>query len=276
MTTTRLPSIVPKITLGSSGRNPAPLPVWGYRIHAWLVTTVAVWSMAVVNAADEATAKPDPPEKQPSSLHKRANERLEIDGTPALPQKEDTLDRVAKGMRLASDRLDGGQTDEQTTKIQQQVIRDLEEIIKQLQSPPNGGGGGGGGGGSGSGGGGGGGDSSASGGSSRKKKSGHRGGTRLPSEGTPDQPSRNGDAEQGGKERKDAEGSQERHDAERQMRAEAARKKKLEMDVWGHLPPHLREQLLNTYGERMLPKYENLVKKFYESLSEHKQTTPRR
>jgi hypothetical protein len=60
------------------------------------------------------------------------------------------------------------------------------------------------------------------------------------------------------------------------MRAEAARKKKLEMDVWGHLPPHLREQLLNTYGERMLPKYENLVKKFYESLSEQKQTTPRR
>ena len=58
--------------------------------------------------------------------------------------------------------------------------------------------------------------------------------------------------------------------------AEAARKKKLEIDVWGHLPPHLRDQLLNTYGERMLPKYEQLVKQFYEALSEQNEAKPRR
>ena len=39
------------------------------------------------------------------------------------------------------------------------------------------------------------------------------------------------------------------------------------MDIWGHLPPHVREELLNTYGEKMLPKYEHLVKQFYEALS---------
>jgi acyl-CoA reductase-like NAD-dependent aldehyde dehydrogenase len=55
---------------------------------------------------------------------------------------------------------------------------------------------------------------------------------------------------------------QDRKEAE-----EAARRRKLEMDVWGHLPPHVREELLNTYGERMLPKYEHLVKRFYEALS---------
>jgi hypothetical protein len=39
------------------------------------------------------------------------------------------------------------------------------------------------------------------------------------------------------------------------------------MDIWGHLPPQLREELLSTYGDRMLPKYEQLVNQFYEALS---------
>ena len=54
---------------------------------------------------------------------------------------------------------------------------------------------------------------------------------------------------------------------DRKAAEEAARRRKLEMDVWGHLPLHVREELLNTYGERMLPKYEHLVKQFYEALS---------
>jgi len=83
-------------------------------------------------------------------------------------------------------------------------------------------------------------------------------------------------SQSGGQEKKVAEGSEERSESERKAAEEAARKKKLEMDVWGHLPPHLRDQLLNTYGERMLPKYQHLVKQFYEALSEQADTAPRR
>ena len=43
---------------------------------------------------------------------------------------------------------------------------------------------------------------------------------------------------------------------------------KLTKDVWGHLPPHLREQLLNVYSEKYLPKYEELVRQYYEALAE--------
>jgi len=53
-------------------------------------------------------------------------------------------------------------------------------------------------------------------------------------------------SQSGGQEKKVAEGSEERSESERKAAEEAARKKKLEMDVWGHLPPHLRDQLLNT------------------------------
>ena len=72
----------------------------------------------------------------------------------------------------------------------------------------------------------------------------------------------------GGQEKESTESDPERTERDKKAAEEAARKKKLEMDVWGHLPPHLRDQLLNTYGERMLPKYEQMVKQFYEALSE--------
>ena len=36
----------------------------------------------------------------------------------------------------------------------------------------------------------------------------------------------------------------------------------------GHLPPHIREAMLNSVSEKYLPKYEDLVKKYYEDLAE--------
>ena len=74
-------------------------------------------------------------------------------------------------------------------------------------------------------------------------------------------------ASAGGEKSREAQDSSKQTREERKAAQEAARRQKLEMDVWGHLPPHLREELLNTYGDRMLPKYEKMVKQFYEALS---------
>ncbi len=71
-----------------------------------------------------------------------------------------------------------------------------------------------------------------------------------------------------GENRTDPQDSEERHGESKEAKLRADRKRRLENDIWGHLPPALREQLLNTYGERMLPQYEEFVKKFYEALSE--------
>ena len=84
------------------------------------------------------------------------------------------------------------------------------------------------------------------------------------------------DAKSGSQDKNVAEGSSERTESERKAAEEAARKKKLEMDVWGHLPPHLRDRMLNNYGERMLPRYQQMVKQFYEALSEQSESQPRR
>ena len=256
--------------------------------HASLLTALLVSlftvSLPVASSADDDAAKgtteqkADPP-KEPSLLDKLSKELLtEVDENPGKPkpeEKEDKFDRVATGMRSASKKLEGKETGDETTQLQEQVIRDLDDLIKQLQNPPPGGGGGGGSSGGGSS------KSGKSGGGGQQQRAGGRGASGRgangqPQEGTPQQQAQGGGSEQGGKDRKDAEGSDERPDSERKAAAEAARKKKLEIDVWGHLPSHLRDQLLNTYGERMLPKYEHLVKQFYEALSEQNEAKPRR
>lgn len=224
-------------------------------------------------------AKPDAKPDEPSLLNKLSKELFkEIDdGSSGEQKKENKLERAAKGMRTAGEKLDERATGKETRQIQEQVIRDLDELIKQMQNPPPSQSGGGGGGGGGSGGGKGG-SSGASGGSSGKA-----GSSRMDPSGSGQGRPEQGDAGQGtaqnasgGQDKKAADGSEERSESERKAAAEAARKKKLEMDVWGHLPPHLREQLLNTYGERMLPTYELLVKQFYEALSEQGETPRRR
>lgn len=231
-------------------------------------------------AQEKKDAEKKDAEKEESSLLDRLTKELlkEVDQKPAksaAAEKENKLDRAAKGMRTAGEKLDGDQTGSDTRKIQEQVIKDLDDLINQLQNPPpppQGGGGGGSGGGSSS--------SAGKSGQSTMQKMGPGQSSRSQQQGQAQgagaEKKASREEKAGGQDKKNAEGSSERTESERKASEEAARKKKLEMDVWGHLPPHLRDQLLNTYGERMLPKYQQLVKQFYEALSEQGSTPPRR
>lgn len=228
------------------------------------------------STTDEKKKDAEPAES--SLLDKLTKELLkEVDPQPAkqgAAEKENKLDRAAKGMRTAGEKLDGDQTGTDTRKIQEQVIKDLDDLINQLQNPPpqqQGGGGGGGG------------QSSSSSGKSGQMSMQKMGGgsasrnqQQSKAQGASAEKKGGREEKEGGQDKKTAEGSSERTESERKASEEAARKKKLEMDVWGHLPPHLRDQLLNTYGERMLPKYQQLVKQFYEALSEQGSSPPRR
>jgi hypothetical protein len=249
-------------------------------------TAAAVDDQEPPKTAAEKQADPKADEgkaKEGSLLDKLSKELFkDLDEGPAKkPEKDNKLERAANGMRSAGDKLNESKTDQDTRKVQEQVIRDLDELIKQMQNPPpppqgQGGGGGGSTGGA-----------SGKGSQSQMQKPG--GGQGQSQQGQSQQKSgqgKTGQASQGkqgaelsksgGQEKKVAEGSEERSESERKASEEAARKKKLEMDVWGHLPPHLRDQLLNTYGEKVLPKYQHLVKQFYEALSEQGDTGPRR
>lgn len=45
-------------------------------------------------------------------------------------------------------------------------------------------------------------------------------------------------------------------------------------DAWGHLPPAMRQRLLNIYTEKFLPQYEDQVRRYYEALAEKKKQSP--
>ena len=54
----------------------------------------------------------------------------------------------------------------------------------------------------------------------------------------------------------------------RERAAALARRRALIDEVWGHLPPAMRERLLNVGSEKLLPKYEDLIRRYYEALAE--------
>ena len=68
--------------------------------------------------------------------------------------------------------------------------------------------------------------------------------------------------------RSTAEDSEERSDPRTATTTPLLPRRRMEVDVWGHLPEHMRDRLMNAYGERVVPQYEDLIQRFYRSLAE--------
>jgi hypothetical protein len=186
-------------------------------------------------------------------------------------EQQELVHRILQQSQAARHSLEEKRVDEQTRAMQQHVVDDLAKLIELLKkaSPPKN-------------------DSnpppnsnpnpnsqpkpdSGSGSSSsanQRKNSGEQPASGESSSGSA------ADSD-GGKNREQPEDSEERHGESRAAKARADRKLRLESDVWGHLPPALREKLLNNYGERMLPQYEEFVRKFYDALSEPTRSSKR-
>jgi hypothetical protein len=57
-------------------------------------------------------------------------------------------------------------------------------------------------------------------------------------------------------------------------RPDMAEMKNLMKDIWGQLPEHDREQMLQYAPEQFLPKYELLIEKYYKRLAEQQKDRP--
>lgn len=224
-------------------------------------------------AADEPADAQQPVNRVAALTETDARLKSRLQGPPPERQEnapDKLLEQAAERMRSASERLQGGQTGQETRDEQQQAVALLDEIIKQLEQPPP----------------------PSQGGSPpppdsqqnpppdsqnspRKQSSASQ---PEPQNEQPESSPGKEQRTQGGKpqESDQAEDSEERERERKHRETAELKRKKLQTDVWGHLPEHLREQLLNTYSERMLPKYEGLVRQFYERLSETPSKKPPR
>lgn len=181
------------------------------------------------------------------------------------------LTKIVESMRAIETRLKDRETGEATQTSQQNVLDQLDALLNMPPdpSPPSDGSAGGG-------------RSSnpppqsQTGNSQTRPSPGSSSKSKSTPAGDPSQMRPKPASQPGERERQNAADSEERTGPNRPASAIAAKRQRLEVDVWGHLPEKLREQLLNSYGERMLPQYEEAVRRFYDQLADPAPSRPRR
>lgn len=198
-------------------------------MYRWLLLiAISMACRTFVFAADEKAGEPS---NAPSA------KRVESLGDAAA-----TVDRVIQGMKSAGERIARKETGADTRNVQQQVIEDLQSLIdaaSQMQKQRQQG--------------------------QRQEQRPQNGSEKQPQEQTPS------DSGQGGQTRRqDNQGidSTEATGDAAKKEAEAERRRKLLGAVWGHLPESLRQRLLNDLGEKTLPGYDDLVRRYFEALAE--------
>jgi hypothetical protein len=160
------------------------------------------------------------------------------------------VEPIVKQMKAAQTRLKEGDTGSETRGIQEQVVRDLEKLInaasRQSGSPNR---------------------------SSDKSQSGEK--SQQNSEnGSPPQPPQA--AQRGGADAESAKtgGSAPgkrggtRTQKPVQTRVAIPGERSLLREVWGHLPPAMREHVRVDFSETVLPAYDELVRRYFEALLE--------
>jgi hypothetical protein len=168
-------------------------------------------------------------------------------------EEVDRLERAINGMWNSKKRVAGSDTGRETQEIQNQIVKDLEQLLallkKQQQNRQN---------------------------SPQPNRNQGQNGDQSPNDrqktqkGQTDPQNSGAKSEPQGGRRNEGQSSdsEERTDPARLAAAEEARRARMSKDVWGHLPPHLRTAMQNAFSENYLPRYEELVKKYYESLAE--------
>jgi hypothetical protein len=154
---------------------------------------------------------------------------------------------IVKEMKDAQTRLKAGDTGPGTRGIQEQVVRDLEKLIDAASRQS---------------------DSS----SSRKSPSESKApkdsdnGQQQPSEASQRGQSEGAAAAKGGS----APGTRGGPRAARPVSTKGAlaSQRSLVREVWGHLPPAIRERVRVDFGETVLPAYDELVRRYFEALLE--------
>jgi hypothetical protein len=177
------------------------------------------------------------------------------EATKSKASLPDELDRAVASMRDVTERLDRKDVSEETSQLQTSILDNIDTLIERLKNQPP--------------------PQSSSSQSDQSKPDQQN---RNEQSGSPQNQEQKADsnaskpkAGTGSKSQSQAEKSEESSETnprEAQERAAAlARRRALVNEVWGHLPPAIRERLLNVQSEKLLPGYESMIRRYYESLA---------
>jgi hypothetical protein len=177
----------------------------------------------------------EPPKRSPSDLDRQLLKQLG-DGEDVGETSPDPLVTLSRRMRTVEERIQQRDTAETTQRMQQEIVAELAALIEQLNKQCSGG------------------QCNSSNAPAKpgsKPGSGKKGGT--------------GNATASNQPAKDSTDTLRRPGGDH---AELETMQHLIKEVWGHLPPKLREQLQSSSVEQFLPKYEQLIEAYYKRLAE--------
>jgi hypothetical protein len=169
-------------------------------------------------------------------------------GDPA----QEIIGRLHKNLDLSEERLGKQDPGTGTRRIQEDIVKDLDELIKEMNNQGNQG-------------------SSTS--AARKKRSGQVGPKANPGGSAQNQPKgargkeSQGAAAQKGRDPKEGKGAggQNVKASPRETKNTLA---DLFKDVWGHLPQTKRQEMDAYSRERLMPRYEDILRQYYRTISE--------
>ena len=229
----------------------------------------------------KADAAPQPEPDKPPMKDEKKDPPKKDDGKdepePPAPQEDEAevLARVAKNLRLSEEKLANKELTDGTRQLQEDILKDLDSLIKSAESPPPQGGGGGGGGGEDNKQGGmgqqGGKQGQQQGGGSQRASRNRGSGSRQANRGgsgnqgaqqaRADQPKSGGQPKEGGGNQGGGGGTSTGEVTDKNA--------DLYKDVWGHLPEALRAEM-NAYSndKQFMAKYDELIKRYYRSIAE--------
>lgn len=179
---------------------------------------------------------PDAAKPEPDGLDRKLLDELEGETGEAA----DPLTKIGAKMRRAARQIANRQTQDETRDLQQEIVADIEELLKQARKKK----------------------SSSSSGQSKSEQQARRSEAAQPQS----KPSRAGGASQASNNpARDSEATMRNRQAER---PDPATTRQLMQELWGHLPERDRQQVLSATGEVFVPKYEARIKEYFKRLSE--------
>ncbi len=185
-------------------------------------------------------------EKPASNLDRQLLKELSGTKKREESKEKQRLNQLLKRMEQVEQAISQKEMGEKTQQLQQSVVKDLDWLIKLLEQKKT---------------------------RNMFVKRNEGGGTHSKAP-----PSKQGDKNKndpqskpknGGKNQQDnATNSEDTLRTANKTNVRTIERKVLEKNVWGHLPATLRKKLLNIYSEKYLPQYDDVVRKYFESLAE--------
>ena len=193
------------------------------------------------DSAKEEQTESKKPAADDSGLDKELADSLDIEGLPGEPNNGDPLEDAIGSMRSVSDRIAELDTGKETQKLQTDIVGNLNKLLKQLQ---------------------------------QQQKSQQNANQQQQQQQSKQRQQQGGDqtkqTQQQTAQKRENDNAKESTDRTSKSKQQESilKRRALIREIWGHLPPALRDKILNVESEKPLPKYAEHVRRYYESIAE--------